>query len=227
MEATYASARLNPSSYGIHICAICDRHFAYLVHLGRELSLMKLGNKMSAKFNREFFVNAFNAAIEALAQSEQVTKRELRSLSRTVLEATHETGDIQYINKLIAILTPVHKKVAVVFFKHFSGFSYDDGLKTFTKKSKKRYDKAFLEYVAFMSDPLNNIWTWAERNIEIEQKDFDLSKVTVYMKTAMKKAKEQGKTNADVLKAVIAAGMTADDVIAIMEEVGMEATVKE
>jgi ubiquinone biosynthesis protein UbiJ len=175
-----------------------------------------------SKFNREMFAVAFAASIDALAQSEHVTKRELMHLSRSVLEATHETGDIQYVNKLIAILTPVNKKVAIVFFRHFTGFSFDDKLAMFTKKSKKRYAEAFVQYVQFLADPHNNIWTWAARNIEIEQKEFDLKKVTDYVRNAMKKAPQ-----VDIMKAVIAAGITAETIIAIMGEVGLEADVKE
>lgn len=178
-------------------------------------------------FSREQFAVAFAASIDALAQSENVTKRELKGLSRSVLEATHETGDIQFVNKLIAVLTPVNRKVAVVFFKHFSGFSYDDTLMMFTKKSKKRYAEAFAEYVVFMENPNNNIWTWAERNIEIEQKAFELEKVTSYLKVALQKAKDANLTHVDVMRAVIKAGITADDIIAIMEDVGLEADVKE
>lgn len=178
-----------------------------------------------SKFNRELFVAAFTSSIESLAQSEHVTKRELMHLSRSVLEATHETGDIQFVNKLVAILTPVNKKVAIVFFRHFTGFSFDDKLMMFTKKSKKRYNESFAEYVLFMENPHNNIWTWAERNIEIEKKDFELNKVTEYVIQSMKKAQAQGLTQVDVMKAIIKAGITADTIIAIMGEVGLEASV--
>jgi hypothetical protein len=178
-------------------------------------------------FNREMFVTAFTASLDALAQSENVTKRELRALSRTVLEATHETGDIQFVNKLDAILTPVNRKVAILFFKEFTGFTWDDALKMFTKKSKKRYDECHKKYVEFMADPHNSIWSWAERNIEIEPKAFDLGKVTDYVKHALKKAKDNGVTEVQVMHAIIKAGVTADMVIAIMEDVGLEAKVTE
>jgi hypothetical protein len=178
-------------------------------------------------FNRETFATAFQASLDALAQSETVTKRELLALSRSVLEATHETGDIQFVNKLVAILTPVNRKAAIVFFKHFTGFTYDDALKMFTKKSKKRYNESFAKSIQFLADPNNNIWSWAERNIEVEQKAFELDKVTHYLKMAMQKAKDANLSNVDLMRAVIKAGFTADDIIAIMEDVGLEADVKE
>lgn len=60
-------------------------------------------------FNRETFAAAFISAIDALSQSEAVTKRELRALSRDLLVALHEgcagvAGDNQYMNKLLQVL---------------------------------------------------------------------------------------------------------------------------
>ena len=178
-------------------------------------------------FNREAFNEAFGAAIDALLQSEQVTKRELRSLSRTVLEATHETGDIAYVNRLIGVLSPVNRKVCIVYFKHFTGFSFDDKLGLFTKKSKKRYAKAFAEYVQFIAEPGNNVWTWAERNIEVEAKPFSVEKFGTYMKGALQKAHDDGVSNADVMRAIIKAGMDADSIIACMESLAQKDEEKE
>jgi hypothetical protein len=167
-------------------------------------------------FNRLQFEINFTASIDALQQSENVTKRELKVLSRSVLEAHHSTGDIVFINKLVSVLTPVNKKVAIIFFKAFSGFQWDDQNKVFTKKSKKGYDKAHTAYVEFMADPNNNIWSWAERNVEVEPKPFDVSKVTTFIKSALKKAEQR-----DVLKAVLDGGIDADTLFALIEELGM------
>ena len=178
-------------------------------------------------FNREAFVEAFAAAIDALLQSEQITKRELRTLSRTVLEATHETGDIAFVNRLVGVLTPVNRKVCIVYFKHFTGFSFDDRLSLFTKKSKKRYAKAFAEYVQFIAEPGSNVWTWAERNIEIEAKPFSVEKFGTYIKGALQKAHDDGFTNADVMRAIIKAGMDADSIIACMDSLASKEEDKE
>lgn len=187
----------------------------YLFPLYGNTLLMKV---YMSKFNRDVFAAAFQASLDMLAQSEVVTKRELMALSRSVLEATHETGDIQFVNKLIAILTPVNKKVAIVFFTHFTGFTFDDALKMFTKKSKKRYDSAHKEYVEFMADPHQNIWTWADRHIEIQAKEFELSKVTKFIENALKKALDAKLSQVDVLKAVLKGGISADSIVAIIAE---------
>lgn len=173
---------------------------------------------MSQAFNRVAFEAAFNESLEAIRNSEQITKRELRALSRTVLEATHATGDILFVNNLVAVLTPVNKKVANLYFKEFTGFTFDEATMRFTKKSKKRYEQAALSSVEFLADPLNNIWSWAERNVEVEKKDFDLEQVTKAFQTFVKKAMKENLTQKDVLKAVLKAGVEADTIIELMGE---------
>ena len=175
---------------------------------------------MKQGFDKLAFETALARALKLLAHSERVTREQLRVLSRTVLEAHHATEDISYINRLLEVLTPVNRKVAVKFFEHFGGFHYDDALARFTKKSKKRYAEADALATAFLEDPLNNIWSWAERNIEIQKKDFELAQVTKAMGGYLKKAKDAGLTQADVLKAVLAAGVEADAVIAMLDTLG-------
>lgn len=176
--------------------------------------------------NRLQFQAHFDESIGALQQSEVVTRRELAHLSRHLVDAIHGfkdatlQGDIQFINKLLTVLTPVNRKVAVKFFEHFAGFHYDaDVLRQFTKKSAKRAGPARAAAVDFIADPNQNIWTWADRHIEIEVKPFDDKKVTSYIEGQMKKAVGSGKTCLDVLRAVFAAGFAVDDITALMQEI--------
>lgn len=169
---------------------------------------------MNKQFDRDTFVKAFDKALGKLKRAETMTKDVLRTLSRDVLEAWHATGDVAFANKTLAVLTPVNRKVAVKFFTEFSGFSYDDVAGIFTKKSKKRYDAAFAAAVEFLADPHQNIWTWADRNIEIQQKEFTVDKVEDVIKRAIKKNISQ----LDILKAVLHAGVELDSIIALMGE---------
>lgn len=173
-------------------------------------------------FNKATFEAAFALSVIALATSERVTKAELQVQSRAVLEAVHITGDIGYANRLIEVLTPVNKKVATLYFKFFTGFSFDDVLGIFTKKSKKRYTSAHEASMTFLEDPNNNIWSWAARHVDVTPKAFSLDKVTDYMKTTLQKAKDNGLTDKDVLRAIIKGGITADCIIAIMDELGYD-----
>ena len=124
-------------------------------------------------FDRKAFEGKFNAGIKVLAKGENEVRAQLNVLSRTVLEAVHATENIGYVNKLIEVLTPINRKAAVVFFKHFAGFHYDDATHAFTKKSKKRYDQAQKDTLAFLEDPNNNLFSWANRHVQVEQKPFD------------------------------------------------------
>ena len=174
---------------------------------------------MSVAFNKAAFETAFAASMLALAGSEKITKAELMVQSRAIMEATHVTGDIGYVNRLLTILTPVNRKVAKAFFEHFTGFSYDEVHAHFTTKSKKRYDAAAKLANEFLEDPLNNIWSWADRNIEVQKKDFDLAQVTDAIKNFEKKAKKVGLTQKDVIKAVLAAGVELDTLLELMTDV--------
>lgn len=181
---------------------------------------------------REKFVELFNASLALLKDSESITRRELKGLSRSLLEALHGKdgllyGDIQYINALLLVLTPVNRKVAIKFFEHFAGFHYDEGLAVFTKKSKKRGAEAQEEALLFLQDPNNNIWSWAERNIQVEAKPFTDEKLTTYIEGAIKKmAGDQVR----VLRAVFAAGITPDALIVAMQQteaLGIDLDVKD
>jgi hypothetical protein len=181
---------------------------------------------MRAAFDKEIFGQRFLAGLTKLMGAEAITKAELKWLSRDVLEATHETGDIGFVNRLIAVLTPMNKKVAILFFKGFTGFHYDETTKMFTKKSKKRYDVAHAEYVTFMQDPNNNIWSWAERHVHVEQKPLSVDHLTKYLTSARQKLQAQGLNDVDLLRAVMKAGVSTDAIIAVMDEMGFDAEVE-
>ena len=170
-------------------------------------------------FNRESFLSNFAVSIEALCQSEAVTKRELMHLSRSCLEYTYDTGDNGVINRLILVLTPVNRKVAIEYFKEFSGLVYDEANgNRFKGKSKKNWDKVMAEGKEFLADPHNNIWTWAERHIEVTKKEFDLEQVTQAFTTFVKKAQKVNLTQKDVLKAVLKTGIELDTILELMGE---------
>lgn len=173
-------------------------------------------------FNKQNFEIQFTQALEKLSTSESITKRELRDLSRSILQAWHETGNVIYINRLLKVLTPVNKKVMIKFGIHFGGFSFDETLGEFTHKSKKRYDKAHDLYVEFMEDPNNNVWAWAERHIEVSQRPFAVENVEKFIKGALQKGAGVGLSQVDILKAVFKAGIDPACIVQVMDELGYE-----
>ena len=170
------------------------------------------------KFNRGQFETAFAAALETLAQAETITRRELRNISRDILTAIHCTEDSAFLNRWIKVLTPINKKVMVAFLVHFSGFHYDDKTEMFTKKNKPYFEKASQLAEEFLSEPHNNVWTWAERNVEVKVKPYDIEALTKQVSNILKKATENGMTQKDVFKAILVGGMSVDTVIDMLEE---------
>lgn len=171
-------------------------------------------------FDRKAFDAAFPKQIKQLAGAEKITKEVLRVLSRSTLEAIHATEDVAYINQVVGALSPVNRKVAILYFAEFTGFRHDGGV--FGKKDKANYEKAKAAALAFLEDPMNNIWSWADREIDIAQKDFDINQVTKVTERLLKKANEAGFQQADVIRAILKAGVDTDALLAVMDEMGIE-----
>lgn len=114
--------------------------------------------------------------LEAIASAEKITRVELGAMSRELLIYVPESHDIDIVNRLINVLTPVNRRAAILFFKHFLPWDAEndtDGV--FSKfgkmhKGEKKVAKKHAAITDFLADENNTIWTWAEENIEIEQK---------------------------------------------------------
>jgi len=170
-------------------------------------------------FNAEQFKNGFDKQVKALAKAEKLTRETLRDMSRDLLLMTQETEDIGYVNRTIAALSPMNAKTAVLFFKEFSGFNYDeDEAQAFTKKNKKKYEEITAKALKALDDPHFNMWTWAEKNVDVAKKPFKLEDITKFAERAVKKATEEGIAQADVLKAFFAGGFEVASLVAALEE---------
>jgi hypothetical protein len=111
------------------------------------------------------------AKVTKLDKREQVTKVLLAELSREALEYVYKTADIGLVNRLINVLTPVNKKVACAFFESFVGWTFDKETSQFgTKKKEKPFTKLSYASDDFLSNADNNIWTWADKEIEVKAK---------------------------------------------------------
>ena len=172
---------------------------------------------MANQFDKKAFELAFNGAIKTLDKAETTVKEQVRALSRSVLEATHATGDVSYVNKMLRALTPMNRKTATLYFKDLLGFHFDDKLKEFTGKNKKAYDECHADAMEFLEDPLNNMWTWAERNVEVEKKTATLETLEKYVHNFIKK--NQGVyTNEEIAATILKAGVTVETLIVMMQQ---------
>lgn len=174
-------------------------------------------------FNKNFDALAFNAALvvtlETLAGAEKITKETLRSLSREMLDSVHVGGDIQPVNRLLDVLTPMNRSACVEFFKEFSGHYYQANEQKFAKKDKKNYEAKYAAASEFLDDPLNNVWSWLQREgLEVGKgKVFKLENVTKYIERALEQAKEAKIDQADLFKAMVKGGLDVKLIEGILE----------
>ena len=173
-------------------------------------------------FDKNQFDKQYQENVAKLAASEKITKELLRSMSRDVLAAHHETGDVAYINGLIAVLTPMNKKMSVLFFKEFSGHLYSEETNAFGKKDKKRYDDAKKKSFDHLEDPLFNVFSWADRYIEVERKPFTLGKLQQQMCSIVKKAEQNKISHADVIRALLANGIEVAEFMKVVQHMAEE-----
>lgn len=116
--------------------------------------------------------------LEAIASAEKVTRVELAEISRELLIYVPETNDIEIVNRLLGVLTPMNRATAILYFAHFLPWEQEknnDGVfQRFGKKIQgdKKVARKLTTIAEFLKDTSNNIWTWADKNIEIKKKDF-------------------------------------------------------
>lgn len=166
---------------------------------------------------------SINTKIATIAGAEKITKKVLGELSREMLDyiVTDESWDSDAINRLLAVLTPMNKRIAIIYFSHFTPFIVDEhGVFGGMPKSKKDKAKRKLEcskaVTEFLVNEDANIWSWAEEHVKIEAKDVDWAKrVTSAITSAMSDDKG-GLGLPEVMGAVLAAGLSAADITAAL-----------
>ena len=165
---------------------------------------------------------SINTRIDNIRASEKITKVELSAISRELLFYVPESKDIDAVNRLLNVLTPMNYRTAQLFFANFLPWVWDEKNNRFAAMSKG--DKAVTAKLAnikeFLEEPHNDIWLWAERNIKLETKKtpFD-ERIQALVGKALKGEKGVdpiGKR--EIIMAVMAGGVSAGDLINMMEE---------
>lgn len=161
------------------------------------------------------------ARLEAIAAADKITKAELLAFSRESFEYLADTHDVDMINRLIGVLTPANKAFAIEFYTHFIPWKVErDNNGKFVRFGKmmdgqRRVDEKWAMMKEFLADENNNIWTWTGENVEVSKKDF-VGTITKAVKAALKgheKSDTDPLTHDQVMDAVIAGGITMDDLI--------------
>lgn len=174
--------------------------------------------------------NDLKKRIESLAKAEKLSKELLSPLSRDVLQHLLDEGDVRPINLLLQdkVLSALNLRTARNFFRTFVPFENimsQDGktLMSFGKVKPAKKEAKFEAIKEFLDDPMNNIYTWANRNEEVTVKPWKIEKVSKTIEKAIK----EGFNKADIIRAVFDGGIEPKDVISILEQMSKDETKEE
>lgn len=169
--------------------------------------------------------------INTIAKAERITKSELSLLSREMLAFVIDTKDVRPFNELLGKgedgkynLTALNRKMCSFFLREFTPFS-DNGANidkgeqlTFVKLKAKAWDKYVAKIEDFLSVETNDVWTWAQENIKLEQKPVNyMAKLEKDVEKALND-EVNGISKADVLIAVMKGGISVDDLMLVVEQ---------
>ena len=160
--------------------------------------------------------------IDALSNSERVTKQTLAELSRDLLAYVMQTQDIATVNRLFTVLTPMNCKSAVIFFRHFLPWKMPENDTVFgeKKKGKKLLANAQEAIDNFLVQDDNNIWTWlSDQGVEPKPRPKNYAqKITNVISKALTDNQE-GISELDILSAIVNGGLSVDHIIDQIDKV--------
>lgn len=166
--------------------------------------------------------NVVMARLDAIANAEKITRHELGHLSREALVYVTDTQDIDFINRLLGVLTPVNKRVAILYFSHFLPWEQekdtDDKFQRFGKKmlGEKKLAKRKAAMNDWLADEANNIWSWAADNVSVDKVPDYKARVTSSIKAALAGNTDKGVepvSPLELLVAIFDGGFKLDDML--------------
>ena len=179
-------------------------------------------------------LKTIGSRIEAIANAEKVTHTELGYLSRELLDYVPESKDIGQVNRLLAVLNRSTYDYAVLFFTEFLPWKFDETAGMFTSmiNGQRRIDEMLLNIKTHLELKVKdengkehdwNIHDWTRENVQPAVRKVDFNKNLVNLiGRAMAEKNADGTTNenrigpVDVVNDVINAGITLDDMFAIV-----------
>jgi hypothetical protein len=163
------------------------------------------------------------AHITAIAAAEKITRASLGEISRELIMYVPDTKDIDLVNRLLGVLTPMNRATAVLYFKHFLPWEFEEDANKFGSmmQGDKKIAKRLTLITDFLKDTNNNIWTWADEHVTIERVKPDLGmNITEAVNKALSGTKEtrtkeaaDGISKAEALAAFLDANISIDDVL--------------
>ena len=107
--------------------------------------------------------NVVMARFDAIAAAEKITRVELGLLSREILVYVPESQDIEFVNRLLGVLTPMNRRTAILYFGHFLPWEQEHdkegNFNRFAKKmvGEKKLKKKADAIVTWLAKEENNI----------------------------------------------------------------------
>ena len=176
-----------------------------------------------------------NNRIAAIAASEKITKLELGLVSRDMLTlfGVERVESPECVNRLIGVLTPRNKQMAVLFFKNFLPFVFDEKNEKFGSMFRQSavIERRCAAMSEFLSDESATMWTWANDNLEdtkVRAKDYAGDIIKLIARAL--KDEEQGLDKGEVIKAVLASEISSNDLldyVDALEELKTKATAEQ
>lgn len=168
---------------------------------------------------------AVYAMIEEIAAAEKITRKVLGAISRDLLIYVPDSHDIDSVNRLLGVLTPMNKQAAIYYFGHFLPWEQEkDANDNFIRFGKmiqgdKKVNKKLAAITEWLSDQKNNIWVWSKANLEIKPKNFGML-ISKAIQKALKGDEESNSpplSRDQILDAVFEGGIQIDDLLNAVE----------
>lgn len=135
--------------------------------------------------------------IDTIKDAEKITKATLATLSRDMLMYIPDSHDIAALNRLIEVLTPMNRSLAILYFAHFLEWEKEkDSNGNFVRfgammKGDKKIKRKADVRAEWLKIDANDIWVWGKDNVEIKQKDF-IGMLSNAIKRVMKDDEKSG-----------------------------------
>lgn len=172
-------------------------------------------------------LKTINGRITKIKNGENTFRTEMGILSRELLSYVPETGDIDAVNRLMAVLNPKNKELAQKFFQTYLPHKWDTKELRFGKKSTNKEMVAKRRNLTntFLSNESNTIWTWMAQKAERVERPAKPKDYAKKIETLAHAALEDEKEAIDIkamLRAIINAGAKLSDIMEALDEVAKE-----
>lgn len=159
-----------------------------------------------------------DARIAAIGNGEQGFKAEMGLASRELLMYVNETGDIDSVNRLLNVLSPANFERTKSYFMAFLPYTWEIGGRFGSKsKNKDIVSKKEKTCDEFLKNKDNNIWTWLEAKKErAPPAPRNYAKAIEDLVRRSLKDKKHAINAGEVIKAIMHAGITASDIMAVL-----------